>query len=385
MTTATETTASRRSRALVFDDRVDAEPRVRRTEVRAPGPGEVRVRMRAAGVCHSDLHAINGDWPTGQRVVLGHEGAGTVDAIGPGVSDLDVGDLVSLNWYASCLTCAACLRDRPWLCAQSPAVSNTLPGGLTATSDDASGEEVWPYLGVGAFAEYVVVPAHAAIALPAEVPAAVAAIVGCSVTTGYGAVVHTAAVEPGESAVVVGCGGVGQAIILALALRGASRIVAVDRSPEKLEAARAAGATDLVLADGDERDRLRALLPEGADVAFDAIGAPAVSGYLPRHVVSGGRCVLVGMPRVDGTAEIDTWDLVTRGVTLIGCNYGSSVPRRDFPAIAALYLDGRLPLDLLLGPRISLDAATEAIRALPTHGGGRIVVDLDARTANGTP
>lgn len=374
--TATVTVAERRARAIVFDDRVDAAPAVRESIVRAPDAGEVRVRMRAAGICHSDLHAINGDWPIGQRVVLGHEGAGIVDALGEGVQHLSIGDLVALNWYAPCGNCAACHRERPWLCTQSNAVANTVPGG-PAVRDRLTGEQASPYLGVGAFADFVVVPAHAAVAVPAEVPAPIAAIIGCSVTTGYGAVIHTAQVQPGETAIVVGCGGVGQSIVLALALAGATRIIAVDRSLAGLDAARAAGATDVVWADGSEREALAALVPDGVDVAFDAIGHPSVSAYLPRHVASGGRCVLVGMPRVDGTAEIDTWDLVTRGVSLVGCNYGSSVPARDFPAIAELYLQGQLPLDLLLGTPIALAGAVEAIRSLPTHGGGRVVVDLD--------
>ncbi|WP_159500509.1 alcohol dehydrogenase catalytic domain-containing protein [Microbacterium sp. 18062] len=368
-----------RSRALVYDDRVDAAPQVRDTLVRAPGTGEVRVRMRAAGICHSDLHALNGDWPIGQRVVLGHEGAGVVDAVGEGVTHPAVGDLVALNWYAPCRACTVCLRGRPWLCTQTAALENALPGGATGASDaDAPHRGIWPYLGVGAYAEYVTVPAHAAVPVPSAVPAAVAALIGCSITTGYGAVRHTADVRPGESAVVVGSGGVGQAIILSLVLAGASTIVVVDRSEQKLRAASELGATHTVLADGSEQERLRELFPEGADVAFDAIGAPSVAGYLPAHVAAGGRCVLVGMPRVGGRAAVDTWDIVTRGISVIGCNYGSAVPERDFPAIAGLYLDGALPLDLLVGPWVSLDDAAAAILALPAHTGGRMVVDLAA-------
>lgn len=368
--------AERPSLALVFDDRVETRPHVRETMVRGPEAGEVRVRMQAAGVCHSDLHAINGDWPIGQRVVLGHEGAGIVDAVGPDVTAPAVGDLVALNWYAPCRACGACRRDRPWLCSSTPAAANMLPGAVSATREINARRTAWPYLGVGAFAQFVVVPAHAAVAIPADVPAEVAAVVGCSVTTGYGAVVHTAAVRPGETAVVVGCGGVGQAILMTLVLGGAERIVAVDRSPAKLEAARRLGATDLVAADGTEREQLRELLPEGADVAFDAIGVPAVAGYLPQHVTAGGRCILVGMPRIDGTAEVNTWDLVTRGVSVVGCNYGSSIPSRDFPAVAALYLDRRLALENLLGPRVSLADTADAIRGLATHEGGRILVNL---------
>ncbi|GLY16873.1 alcohol dehydrogenase [Kineosporia sp. NBRC 101677] len=360
------------SRALVFDDRTGEPPQVVDTQVAEPGPGLIRVRMTAAGVCHSDLHTVNGDWPMGRRLVLGHEGAGVVDQVGPGVEDLAPGDAVALNWYVACTACPACAHDRPWLCTGSPALDNQLPDGSTAVSS-ADGE-VWPFLGVGAFSEYIVVPQAAAVRLPDTVPADVAALIGCSITTGYGAVRLTVSVAKGDAVVVSGCGGVGQAIIATAAEAGAHPIIAVDRSPARLEAARDLGATHTVLADGSEVEQALAIVPDGAAYAFDAIGAPAVAAQTPRYLGAGGTAVLVGMPAIAATAAIDTWDVVTRGLTVVGCNYGSAVPARDFPLIAEAYLAGRLPLDKLVGDVVDLDGAATAITDLANATGGRSIV-----------
>ncbi|GAA1583349.1 S-(hydroxymethyl)glutathione dehydrogenase/alcohol dehydrogenase [Actinoplanes couchii] len=360
---------------MTFDDRTGEKPRVVDVLVAEPGPGQIRVRMTAAGICHSDLHTVNGDWPMGRRLVLGHEGAGVVDRVGPGVDGLAAGDTVALNWYVACESCPPCRQEKPWLCTGSPALENQLPDGTTATRDPAADDpEVWPFLGVGAFAEYAVVPATAAVRLPSEVPPRVAALIGCSVTTGYGAVNLTVPVRSGDAVVVTGCGGVGQSIIVAAADAGADPIIAVDRSAARLEAALSLGATHAILADGSEVEQALAVCPDGVAYAFDAIGVPDVAARAPRFLRAGGTAVLVGMPAIAATAPIDTWDVVTRGLTVVGCNYGSAVPARDFPLIAEAYLAGRLPLDRLVGDSVDLDGAAAAIGALGAAVGGRTIV-----------
>ncbi|RZT66710.1 zinc-binding dehydrogenase [Leucobacter luti] len=354
----------------------DAEPHIAPIQVRDPRAGEVLVRMTAAGVCHSDLHVLNGDWPFDHRIALGHEGAGIVAAVGENV-DLAVGDQVVLSWYAPCGRCEACVDGKSWLCAESGAIGNGLPDGTTPlTADD--GEEVRPYLGVGTFSEYALVPRAAVVKVPSEVPAPVAALIGCSIATGIGAVLNTADVRAGQTAVVVGAGGVGQAIILGLKLAGASKIIAVDLSEDRLEIARQLGATDTVLgSDPDAVDRVRGIAGgSGVDFAFDAIGVPQVTEGIVAYVKSGGAVVLVGMPSRDAEVSIKPWRLIVSGQRILGCNYGSSRPQVDFAKIARLYLAGQLPLDLMVGERIPQARAVEAVHALTQPVGKRKIVDF---------
>lgn len=354
----------------------ESEPQVTEVSVRGPRAGEVLVRMTAAGVCHSDLHVLNGDWPFDHRIAMGHEGAGIVEAVGEGV-DLEPGDQVVLSWYAPCGRCEACVEGKSWLCAESGAITNGLPDGSTPLTV-ADGEEARPYLGVGTFSEYTLVPRSAVVRVPNEVPAPVAALIGCSITTGIGAVLNTAEVKPGETAVVVGTGGVGQAIILGLKLAGASRIIAVDLSEDRLEIARELGATDTFLGNDPEVvAKVRAAAGgTGVDYAFDAIGAPRVTEGMPAYVKSGGAIVLVGMPARDAEAVIKPWPLIVLGQRILGCNYGSSRPQVDFAKIARLYLAGQLPLDLMVGDLIPQDRAAEAVRSLTQPSGKRKVVDF---------
>lgn len=365
------------AKAFLFDGG-DAEPRLAPVEVRGPRSGEVLVRMTAAGVCHSDLHVLNGDWPFDHRIALGHEGAGIVEAVGENV-DLEPGDQVVLSWYAPCGRCAACVEGKSWLCAESGAITNGLPDGSTPMSAD-DGEEVRPYLGLGTFSEYALVPRSAVVKIPNAVPAPVAALIGCSITTGIGAVLNTADVRAGQTAVVVGTGGVGQAIILGLKLAGASRIIAVDLSEDRLEIAKQLGATDAFLgSDPDVVARVReAAGGLGVDFAFDAIGVPKVTEGMPAYVKSGGAVVLVGMPARDAEATIKPWQLIVTGQRILGCNYGSSRPQVDFAKIARLYLSGQLPLDLMVGELIPQDRAVEAVHALKQPAGKRKVVDFTA-------
>lgn len=355
-----------RIRGLVFDG-PGTEPTLEVLDLAPPGPGEVLVRYTGSGVCRSDLHVVDGHWARPTPVVLGHEGAGVVEALGPGVDDLRVGDSVVLSWLAPCGACRACAAGRSWLCTGSAAGTHLLPDG-TARLTRADGSGVRQYLGIGTMAEAAVVTRSAVVAVPAGVPSAVAALIGCGVATGWGAVVRTAAVQPGERVVVVGCGGVGLAAVMAAADVGAE-VVAVDLSPAKLEAARAAGATT-TLSDRDWPQRLGHV-----DVALDCIGSPEVTTALLASVVPGGRVLLVGMTAQGVTVPVDGYALPDRGVSLIGCCYGSTVAARDFPAIAELYLAGRLPLDDLVDRRIGLHEVGDALGRMRRGEGLRAVVD----------
>lgn len=344
---------------------------VREVSVRDPRPGEVAVEVRAAGVCHSDLHILNGDWPVDRALVLGHEAAGVVTDVGAGV-DLEPGDHVVLSWFAPCGHCERCASGRAWLCTGTRAVENVLPDGGTAFR--AGTEEIWPFLGLGAFTRSVVVPRSAAVKVAPELPFDVGALLGCAVTTGVGAVVNTAKVRPGESAVVVGCGGVGLAIVMGLRLAGASTVVAVDLSSDRRAAAERFGAT--VTLDGATVDAAEWCTEHlgGVDYAFEAIGNTRLIGRLPAMLRSGGAAVIVGMPPVGATAQIDAFDLADQGKRILGCNYGSSVAAVDIPRLADLFLAGLLPLDELVGVKRPLAEAAAAFDELRTGTGLRSIL-----------
>ena len=341
--------------------------------LRETGPGLVRVDIRATGVCHSDLHIVNGDWPADRPLVLGHEASGVVSEVGDGVTRVAIGDHVVLSWFAPCGSCVQCASGRAWLCSGTTALDNTLPDGSTPFTD-ASGDDVWPYLGLGTFTETVVVPQSAVITVSPKLPFHVGALLGCSVTTGIGAVVNTARVPIGATAVVIGCGGVGLSVIMGLKLVGANPIIAVDLSPEKLEMAQELGATVTLRA--DETD-VPVYLQEhfgGADFAFEAIGRPATIETLPSMLAAGGVAVLVGMTPIGARASIDPFDLADQGKSILGCNYGSSVAKRDIPKLAALYLAGLLPLDRLIGSVRPLGEAPAAIEELAAGVGLRSIL-----------
>jgi S-(hydroxymethyl)glutathione dehydrogenase/alcohol dehydrogenase len=336
-----------------------------------PGPGEVRVRMLASGVCHSDLHVLDGDWDRPAPVVMGHEGAGIVEALGPGVgagpSDAHpgvsaglgqpaVGDLVVLAWTAPCGACPADVRLRR-----------------------PDGTPVGVYSGIGTMATHQVVAAEAAIPVDPALPAAEAALLGCAVTTGVGAVLQTAGVRAGETVVVFGLGGVGLSAVMGAVLAGAARAVAVDRVAAKLELARALGATDVVLAgDGPATHAaLVRLLPEGADHAIEAIGLAATAELAMEIVRPGGTVTLVGMTPQGVRARVDVYDFVARGVRLLGSNYGSATPATAFPELARHAVAGRLPVGRLIEERIGLDGLARAFDALRRGEGARRVVVFD--------
>ena len=337
-------------KALVLEDA--GALRAATLELPDPVGDQVRVRLSASGVCHSDLHARDGDWTVPLPLVLGHEGAGVVEAIGPEVRDVEVGDHVVLSWFAPCRRCANCARGRAWLCT-----------GTRALEHPCAAPGFHAFLGLGTFAEATVVPESAVVAIDPAVPAEVAALIGCSVATGVGAVLNTARVGAGESAVVVGCGGVGHAIVLGLVLAGADPIVAVDLDPGRREQALALGATSAAAAAEGEFDH-----------AFEAIGRAETLEALPGLLKRGGQAVIVGMPAEGVRMSVDPFDLADQGKRIVGCNYGSSVPSVDFPRLARLHLAGRLPLEKLVGRRRPLEEAGAALDDLRAAVGLRTVL-----------
>lgn len=328
-----------------------------------PSHGEVLVRVKAAGVCGSDRHVLEGEWNVPLPAVMGHEAAGVVEAVGPGVRGLEVGDHVIIAWHQACQRCGECTSGKPWACLHVRSNDSLLPDGTTRWSD-ASGEPVFPYLAVGAMSQAIVVPEFAAIRIDSRVPFDVASLIGCSVGTGYGAVVNNARVAAGESAVVVGAGGVGLSIIAALRLAGATSIIAVDVSEEKVAEARRAGATHALLGGPDLAERVAEVTDGGADAAFEAIGRVQTMAQLPSLIRPGGRAVFVGLPPEGQKVEVDGLLLAYEGKTIIGSNYGGLVPARDFPRIAQSYLSGDLPLDELISARVTLDEVNEAFDAM---------------------
>jgi S-(hydroxymethyl)glutathione dehydrogenase / alcohol dehydrogenase len=342
-------------------------------EIEEPRAGEVRVRMLASGVCHSDLHVIEGEWPEDPPIVLGHEGFGEVEAVGDGVASPAVGDRVVLSWYAPCGGCDRCLEGRPWICQRSSSDDHLMRDG-TARLRRSGGEAVRSYLAVGSFGERAVVSAAAAVPVPRELPADVGALIGCGVTTGVGAVVNTARVEPGASAVVIGCGGVGLSVVLGLALAGADPIVAVDLHDEKLDMARDVGATHAVRA-GDGADaQVAAIIPGGSDHVFEAIGLVSTIEWGLSIMPKGGTMTLVGMTPSGDLVRIDPLDFSASGKTLLGCTYGSSRPGSDFPRLARLHLAGRLPIDRMITGRIGLDGLNDAFDQMRRGEGARSVI-----------
>jgi S-(hydroxymethyl)glutathione dehydrogenase/alcohol dehydrogenase len=332
-------------------------------ELAPPRSGEVEVQIAAAGVCHSDLHVVQGDWDVPTPVVLGHEGAGVVTAIGDGVTDVRVGDHVVLSWVPACGECRQCRLGRPWQCepvATIVAPLGVLFDGTSRWSRD--GVPVHHYLGVSSFAERVVVPAAGAIPVRRDAPLDVIALVGCAIATGVGAVRNTAEVEEGATVAVIGCGGVGLSCVQGARLAKAGRIIAIDIDAGKLETARRLGATDTV--DSSACDAVAAVLelvPGGVDYAFDAIGKIATTEQALQSLGLGGAAVIVGLPPTGSTARFDPLVLAESNQRILGSNYGSVDPRRDIPGLVDLYMDGELDLDSMVSSRRPLSAAREAL------------------------
>jgi S-(hydroxymethyl)glutathione dehydrogenase/alcohol dehydrogenase len=369
------------TRAAVFRGGDDRRLTVEEFSLALPKAGEVLVRVRAAGVCGSDRHVIDGEWAVPLPAIMGHEAAGVVESVGEGVRSVVPGDHVVIAWHQACQRCSECAGGKPWACRMVRSNDSLLPDGTTRWQD-ASGEPVYPYLAVGAMSEYVVVPDFAAIRIDPAVPFEVASLIGCSVGTGFGAVTNNARVSPGESAVVVGVGGVGLSIVSALVLAGASPVIAVDVSEEKLEQALRLGATHAIKSDEMLSSRVAELTDGGADVAFEAIGRVATIEQLPALIRAGGRAVLVGLPAEGTSVSLDALQLAYDGKTIIGSNYGGLVPARDFPRIARAYLDGKLPIDTMITSRIRVEDVNDAFDRMRRGEGTRSVIVFDNEPSN---
>jgi S-(hydroxymethyl)mycothiol dehydrogenase len=331
-----------------------AEVAVTTVIVPDPGPGEALVRVRACGVCHTDLHYREGGIGEDFPYLLGHEAAGTVEAVGSDVTGLEPGDFVILNWRAVCGQCRACRRGRPWYCfaTHNAAQKMTLTDGTTLS----------PALGIGAFAEKTLVAAGQCTKVDPRIRPEVAGLLGCGVMAGLGAALNTAAVSRGDSVAVIGCGGVGNAAVLGARLAGARKIIAVDVDPGKLAWARDFGATDVINSrEADPVESIRALTEEnGADVVIEAVGRPETytQAFYARDLA--GTVVLVGVPTPDMKLELPLLDFFGRGGSLKSSWYGDCLPSRDFPMLVDLHLQGRLPLEKFVSETIALDKVEDA-------------------------
>jgi S-(hydroxymethyl)mycothiol dehydrogenase len=335
-----------------------------------PGPGEALVRVQACGVCHTDLHyregGINDDFP----FLLGHEAAGTVEAVGEGVTDLAPGDFAVLNWRAVCGACRACTRGRPWYCFNTH--------NATQKMTLADGTVLSPALGIGAFAELTLVAAGQCTKVDPRAKAATVGLLGCGVMAGIGAAINTGGVTRGDSVAVIGCGGVGDGAIAGAALAGAGTVIAVDTDPRKLEWAKGFGATHTVNARSEDVvETVRALTGGfGADVVIDAVGRPETyeQAFYARDLA--GTVVLVGVPTPEMKLELPLLDVFGRGGALKSSWYGDCLPSRDFPMLIDLYLQGRLDLDAFVTETIRLDQVEEAFGAMQRGDVLRSVVAL---------
>ncbi|MFE6104524.1 zinc-binding dehydrogenase [Streptomyces laurentii] len=338
-------------------------------ELPAPGPGQVRVRLAAAGVCHSDLSLSDGTLRVPVPAVLGHEGAGTVVAVGEGVTHVAPGDDVVLNWAPSCGTCHPCSLGEVWLCLDA------LSGAAAVHARTEDGTALHPGLNVAAFAEETVVAAGCVLPAPEGVPLTDAALLGCAVLTGWGAVHHSARVRAGETVAVFGVGGVGLATLQAARAAGAAAIVAVDVSPEKEALARAAGATEYVVASDTTAKDIRKLTGgHGVDVAVECVGRAVTIRTAWESTRRGGRTTVVGIGGKDQRVSFNALEIFHWGRTLSGCVYGNSDPARDLPVLAEHIRAGRLDPGALVTDRITLDDIPAAFDALRAGKGGRALV-----------
>jgi S-(hydroxymethyl)mycothiol dehydrogenase len=323
-----------------------------------PGPGEALVRVKACGVCHTDLHyregAINDDFP----FLLGHEASGTVESVGDGVTNVAPGDFVIIAWRAPCGTCRSCLRGAPWYCFSSRNASQ--PMTL------ADGTPLSPALGIGAFAELTLVDAGQAVKVSPQASPEAAGLVGCGIMAGIGAAMHTGNVGRGDSVAVFGCGGVGNAAIVGARLAGAHTIIGVDLDDRKLTWAKEFGATHTINAtDTDPVEEIRKLTGgNGVDVAIEAVGNPITyeqAFYARDHA---GTLVLVGVPSPDMKIELPLLEIFGRGGSLKSSWYGDCLPSRDFPMLIDLYLQGRLDLDRFVSETIGIGDVEEAFHKM---------------------
>ncbi|MDA8353818.1 MAG: zinc-dependent alcohol dehydrogenase family protein [Firmicutes bacterium] len=351
--------------------------RVEELELAPPGPGEVLVRIRAAGLCHSDLSVINGSRPRPTPMAIGHEAAGEVVETGNGVSGLEPGDHVVCAFVPSCGDCAPCREGRPALCEPGAEANNqgVLLSGARRLKKD--GTVINHHLGVSGFADYAVIDQHSLIPVDREIPFPQVALFGCAVMTGVGAVINTARVPAGSSVAIVGLGGVGLSALLGAVVAGARQIVAVDVNPSKLELAKSLGATDGVnAAEADAVQQIRSVTEGGVEYAFETAGVVPAMQTAYRITRRGGMTVTSGLPHPKDEFSIPQVTLAAEERTIKGSYIGSCIPKRDLPRMIQLYKQGRLPVDRLLTDTLPLEAINEGFDRLARGEAARLVVTM---------
>ena len=343
-------------------------------EIDAPKAGEVKIKMAATGVCHSDLSVINGTIPSPLPVVIGHEGAGVIEEVGPGVIGFEAGDHVVMSFVPNCRECFFCVRGQAYLCEKAgPLNMGKMLDGTARVQHNGSDLNVMT--GLGCMAEYAVVSDISIVKIDKSIPLQVAALVGCGVTTGVGAALNTAHVEAGSTVAVFGCGGVGLSIIQGAAIAGAEKIIAVDLAENKLEMAEKFGATHSLKADDDVVKGIRGLTGKrGVDYAFEAIGNPKVIEAAFSATRSGGKTVVVGVGKRTDMATFNCLALPLQGKSVCGCMYGSANPAVDFPKMLNLYRAGRLDLEGMVSKTYSIDQAADAFADMEKSTNARGVI-----------
>jgi S-(hydroxymethyl)glutathione dehydrogenase/alcohol dehydrogenase len=348
---------------------------VEEVTVDRPKRGEVTVKLGACGVCHSDLSATNGTLQMQLPLILGHEAAGEVVELGEGVGSLQLGDHVVSSFIYMCGECRFCASGRPVLCIEQGKAITTLPDGTLRTRD-ARGAPLNIFSGCGVMAEYATMHVDNLVKIDAKIPLDRAALVGCAVTTGVGAVFNTAKVVPGSTVAVFGCGGVGLNVIQGARIAGAERVIAIDTLEPKVSLAREFGATDsLVLKAGEDPTKtLKKLTGGGPDYAFECVGSGELAAAAYKAIRRGGLAVVVGVAKPSDSTAIRTMTLPFEEKTLTGSYFGSCVPRIDFPRMLGLYMAGKLKLDELITRRYSVDEAPQAFADLQSGRNARGVI-----------
>ena len=363
---------SRQARAAICRE-LNRPVVVEEITVDPPKAGEVTVKLAACGVCHSDLSATNGTLAMQLPLVLGHEAAGEVVEVGAGVTGLKEGDHVVSSFIYMCGECRFCVAGRPVLCIEQGKAITTLPDGTVRTRD-ARGQPLSVFSGCGVMAEYATLHKDNVVKIDPKMPLDRAALVGCAVTTGVGAVFNTARVAPGSSVAVFGCGGVGLNVIQGARIAGAEKIIAIDTLDAKLQMAKQFGATDTLSAKEDAVKARKKMTGGGPDYAFECVGSGELAGTAYRAIRRGGLAVVVGVAKPSDSTSLRTMTLPFEEKTITGSYFGSCVPRVDFPRMLALYLAGQLKLEELITRRYSIAEAPQAFADLESGRNARGVI-----------
>jgi S-(hydroxymethyl)glutathione dehydrogenase/alcohol dehydrogenase len=349
---------------------------VQEVEIDPPKAGEVKVKIKAAGVCHSDLSVINGTIPLANfgPVVLGHEGAGVISEVGEGVEGLQVGDHVALSWVYMCGECYFCDRDEHHLCQAGDQTLGKMLDGTSRIKRD--GQELNTMMKTGCMAEEAIVPASSCVVIEKDIPFTVAAFVGCGVMTGVGAATKTAEVKPGSSVAVVGCGGIGLSIIQGARIAGAKMVIAVDQMQSKLDMALKFGATHAFLAE-EAQDQVMALTGVGVDYGFEAVGIAPTVKTMDQLTRRGGTATVVGVGSLTNTFDFNAFAFSMTGKTYKGCYYGSAYPKVDFPTLLSFYKNGSLDLDNMISKTYKIEEIEQAFDDMQGGSNARGIIVFD--------